>query len=649
MKSCGFVARRSMLCLIVGMFLMIGAARSLADNRTLQAELEATLKDKVVVSKIMLAGKGTPRGYQASYSVNTLVYTDLNEVKYRIEFGLMRTDIGPNEMQRRFEIGTIFHVKSLVFKDDRLELGLESRSGDAARLKLMFGRGWQAKFDEPSVQSQLARVLVVEEDRSSAVGATTPSLSAWPQPTTIASNTEYQRDPNAPPIPGRLSQDEVRSVLRALDQESQNAVTALFKDASGLARGLIAFKQAYNTGASYGANSLLRRIDQLEDRLGKALQPERDQDVVELNELFKQCVRFAQIGQARDESGRRFGAGRNSAEFESSVLSRSATNLYDTVSNHLREERDIQGSVRQAKTSVVSVEQALDKQDFLGAERLFRQMSTVSTKPSSLQQYLDDTHTLQQDLSQLGKVRELALSANAPLSSQLNALERMGSWMKAPELQALSRAQLANEKELAVQQIDTGIDGLPAYSFRPSEYSLPPHRATYSTLQERIHTLEAMLSGLELEIRPVLPVKSISFAGAEANFIIEEIGTQRVQKVQHVQVELAKAENVRDQLLRDVSSDKHEFRELSDLADALLNSCLISVKLLEKYSSTHIPAYLDQMQEQHSEMMSRINKERPALDAKFWSEVDAKMYKLTRSIPEEEGFAMSAELSTFRR
>src|SRR5271156_4553363 len=133
-----------------------------ADQNAIKHDLEQTLLGKTFVSKIVFGGRAIPPGYQADYSVNTLVYPESGEVRFRIEWGMMRADIRPQQMQRKFDAGTSFKVSSVEVKDDRLELKLESGSGDSARLKLMLGADWQSRVDAAAVLAQLANIFAID-------------------------------------------------------------------------------------------------------------------------------------------------------------------------------------------------------------------------------------------------------------------------------------------------------------------------------------------------------------------------------------------------------------------------------------------------------------------------------------------------------
>ena len=162
MVNYGIFARRSFwhfICVLS--FSILFTMQLSAENKSLKDELEHSLSGTTLISTIVVGDRAIPRGDQADYPVNTLVYPNSRDVTYRVEWGT-RAEIDTRDMQRYFDRGTSFYVSSVGLKDDCLELQLESAKGDSARLKLMLGAGWQSKFDSSSIQAQLARVFVFD-------------------------------------------------------------------------------------------------------------------------------------------------------------------------------------------------------------------------------------------------------------------------------------------------------------------------------------------------------------------------------------------------------------------------------------------------------------------------------------------------------
>jgi hypothetical protein len=143
-------------------FSILFAVQLPAQTGALQDELNHSLSGTTLISTILLGGRAIPHGQQADYPVTTLVAPDSGEVSYRVEWGLNRTNITAREMHGYFDRGTSFHVRSVELKADSLELKLDNPAGDSARLQLILGAGWQSRFDSASIQTQLARIFVLD-------------------------------------------------------------------------------------------------------------------------------------------------------------------------------------------------------------------------------------------------------------------------------------------------------------------------------------------------------------------------------------------------------------------------------------------------------------------------------------------------------
>jgi hypothetical protein len=182
-----------------------------AQNSALQDELTHSLSGATLISTILFGGKAILPGQQADFPVNTLVDPTRRDVSYCVESGRLRTAIAANEMHHYFDRGTFFHLRAIDLKDDSLELKLESNTGDSAQLTLMLGAGWQSKFDNASIQSQLARVFVIDRQ---------------PQPTRRAAiPAGFGGAPIIPPQQDNASQDNASNRARA-DAGGRSVVSA---------------------------------------------------------------------------------------------------------------------------------------------------------------------------------------------------------------------------------------------------------------------------------------------------------------------------------------------------------------------------------------------------------------------------------------
>jgi hypothetical protein len=160
--------------------LMFASFQVFAENKALRTDIEHKLIGKTLVSKVVLGCKAIPQGFQADYPTHTLVSSD-GSIKYRVEFGLMRQDVGEQQITRRLESGTSLRVIGVDMKDDRLEVKFESlNGGDSAKVKLLFGNGWQSSMDANAVEQFIEKVLAGDQRSQS----TTPD-NAIPSSTDV--------------------------------------------------------------------------------------------------------------------------------------------------------------------------------------------------------------------------------------------------------------------------------------------------------------------------------------------------------------------------------------------------------------------------------------------------------------------------------
>ena len=180
-------------------------------------------------------------------------------------------------------------------------------------------------------------------------------------------NTEQQRV-------SRLGEERISPAdFAALVQEAERTradsqfTPALQNDGKVLSRSLLAYQKAYSGNSDYASRPQLQAISGLQDRLGKSIQPQRDDDLIEMNEVFRRCVRVARLGQTHDERGNLLGAGRNSAEFQQLLLSESATDVSNKVQKDVEVERAQRLVMGRIMTPMKACELALDRGDYQAA------------------------------------------------------------------------------------------------------------------------------------------------------------------------------------------------------------------------------------------------------------------------------------------
>src|SRR5271170_7899563 len=386
-----------------------------ADQNAIKHDLEQTLLGKTFVSKIVFGGRAVPAGYQLDHGVNTLVYPESGEVRYRIESGVFREDVEASRMQRRFNAGTAFKVSGVEVKDDRLELKLESGSGDSARLKLMLGAGWQSRVDAAAVLAQLANIFVIDQQQvpSQAPATAATSTTAQLERLGTTQTNEYRRNPSAPKIEGRISDEDLHAIMVEFDDETRRSLAAplgaLSQEAVVLSRELNTCQKAYK----------LQGIYQLQNQLGKAMQPRNVGDVIQMNELVKACVDTAQR-EFYDNGGGgcRFNCSNAYSEAHSAadqLRSPSVRNETKSVDMDVMTERQRREPLELARAAVIHVEQTLDKGDLITAYQEYQHLPSDAriVSVAALQHYLQLADNFRQDLASYAQLSRSAPQGNA--------------------------------------------------------------------------------------------------------------------------------------------------------------------------------------------------------------------------------------------
>jgi hypothetical protein len=455
--------------------LIVGFCNHLrADNTALKSNLERTLVGQSVVSKIMFGGRAIPSDARTDLPVNTLVFPDSSQVSYRVEWGgVIREEVSPNQMQRRFDPGTSFRVTGVEIKNDRLELKLQSGSGESAKLKLMLGAGWQSKFDLGSVQSQLFSIFVFDEPpqpKQQVAVPTTASTATPPAFAGTASDTQYQHDPNVPKLEGRISDDDLRTVMAEFGQDMQRAFSTLSQDAKALSQALLAFQKAYSGRSDYAAQSPLQQILQLQDRLGKSMQPRSDDDVIVMNEVFQSCVRISQLGQAHDEYGRPY-----PGSFDPALLSNSAMAVSGNVQRDVAVEREQKPPIDRARTAVIGIEQTLDRGELVSASQRYQQTASDNqmAQVSAFARYLQLTVAFRQDLASYAQVSPLSHHRDLSASEEVQLLAQEVNALNASQTTPLTKRLLQGTVSAETEVARHKLDAVPFLHIDEAAYRLP--------------------------------------------------------------------------------------------------------------------------------------------------------------------------------
>jgi hypothetical protein len=495
------------------------------------------------------------------YPVNTLFDPDSGQVTYRIEWAYMRADVGEREMVRRFDSGTRFRVSGIELKDDRLELKLEGGSGGSARLKLMLGRGWQSKLDVSSVQAQLARVFVLDQyaepPHDHAVASDSRQAASGAAP---ASTNEYRPAPNVPRIEGRISADDLRAVMASFDEEVRNALSNLSQDAALLSRSLLAYQKVKKEDLwRYPdiRDPQLQAISALQDRLGKSLQPQRDDDVIQMNEVFKRCLQVSQVGQARDEHGNLYGAGRNSGDFQRLLLSDSAIALARRVPMDVQAERAQRAVIDQARTAVISIEQSLDGGNLQGANQQYQQLLSdpQTAQQAPVQLYLQRTDNFRQDLVSYTQANQLVRHYNLSAAQELQHLAQELDLLRASESKPLTKKVLQDAISADAGVAKQKLASLPSPQVDESAYRLPPGFSSQDStnLNEKLALVASRIAALDKQLASASELREVAAQGTSIKTASDALGAgtiaglneklERIESLERLRASLADTQN----------------------------------------------------------------------------------------------------------
>ena len=522
-----------------------------ADGKTLKSDLELALVGQSVVSRILFGGKAVPSGATVGYPVNTVVFPDSSQVSYRVEWGLIREDVSPNRMARRFDPGTSFRVASVEIKDDRLELKLLSGNGDSAKLKLMLGASWQSKFDSQSVLSQLSNIFVFDEAQQPKQNLASPKLdSAMPSSAFAgaASATQYHHDPSVPRFEGRISDHDLQIVMAEFDQDTQRAFSALSQDAEALSQALLSFQKAYSGRSDNAARAPLQQIFQLEDRLGKRMQPQSDDDVIAMSEAFKRCVRISQLGQARDEYGRPY-----AGSFDPSLLSKSATEASGNVQGDVAVEREQRQPIDRARTALINVEQTLDRGDLISASQRYQQIASDNqmAQVSAFAHYLQLTVAFRQDAASYVQASQLAHHRDLSASEEIRLLAQEVNALNASQSKPLTRGLLQTTVNTEAGVARQKLDGLPLLQIDETAYRLPqaPDSTDSSNLNDRLSLVTSRISDIDGKLRSATELRQIAAQVDALTTVTAALGTSEAASLKRKIEQITIAERTRSNLV----------------------------------------------------------------------------------------------------
>ncbi len=597
-----------------------------ADNGSLKADLQQALIGKEIISKVMFGCKATPRGYSAEYPVHTLVFSN-GSVTYHVEFGLLRQEVSESEVRRGIESGTNLRVSGLDFKDDRLEIKVErlGNSNDSAKVKLMLGKNWQSTMNANAVLQFMSSAFSV--DTSGLSKASVTKGRTQQKPTSPAADSSpagpvddappllaYQRPPNAPEIPGRISSEEFQSILRQAAQEKSTATSKLLSQAMTVSHDLLSLKNAAESYPNFASHPLIRSISSLQHQLGRSLQPRDASDVVSLNETLDRCLRI-------------FGQLAPRGSFEDSASLRTALGSY----------QERQNQIELTARAMVQIESTLDQGALVQANAGFHQLQADAFASQFLpsQRYLQVTANMRSDLTAYSEATQLPrIHDGLSVVDQVRTVANEASKLQACGNEPLAGSFLSKNLTADKEILKAHLDSLPAFEFDAKVYRLQPitNLTTQRSMETRLAALKAKLDASNELINLLASKDSMDsmavLFGATFVATISSKGTE-VQSAQQLEGNLSEAlQRYQAKLDAEESRRQARLEEQNSLAERICNNALMIVMLEEKFQTTSVLGYEMEADKQRQELRNLLRRDHSLLTPTVWRAVQLQFNRI---------------------
>jgi hypothetical protein len=620
-----------------------------------QSNLTSSLKDIEARSQVTIGSAGFPAGVSGASGlpVNTLAYPD-GQIIYRVEFGLTRGEVV--QMRESFGVGTVLQVKSVDFKDDRLELKLRARNGDSGRLKLMLGANWQGRMTNAGVLETISKFLSLPE-------ATTikeleiPSSSSHSSvpldpPSTVAPTMLYSRPLGTGVIPGRLPEKEVQNVLSEIQQHVSAAENEVNKQARFFSESFKSFEDAYSRERG---NRGAQAIGQLRAQLGNGFIPRTDDDVEEIRKVFAECLYLARIRSAVDNTGRSYGPGANSPVYQKAFSLHDIGDAQTHSTDSLRAALVDKLAATDAEAAVISVERDLDANRLNEAAQSYTQLSR--RKDVAVFAYLQKTSALRADLDALAGAETISTTTASNVLDLLNRTGLEEAALSRATDEPITSAYLQRRVDQDKAQLQTQLQSIPAFQRVRDD-------SPNATRGQALHLSEAEagvhLTNITDSLRAASVLNSVIKDQAGLRNIQHWYGEEFYKEFSAKANGIADAEATASQLAGQIESErsaqKNEIAKRQALADQraalagnIVNTLLIVTKLDEQFNRTQIMGYSMEAQKQRTQLRTLINENRAALSSGMWSNVRARFQQIIPGLTVWEASHAQTLLSEIQR
>ena len=385
-------------------------------------------------------------------------------------------------------------------------------------------------------------------------------------------------------------------------------------------------------------------------QLGKTLKPQRPEDILEMISVLQ-------------------GAMRTFYKFGPDGCCEPLYGLAGAVG----QEESLQRSLTDADQQLVAVEKTLDEGDMLKANDEYTSMASsplvAHLKP--LEQYLDVTRTLREDLSSLSRLSTARDSTPIRLDAKIKYVAgneaRLATTVSMPITASYLHKWIAQDKE----SLKSNLESLPPFQTNVEPFVNKHDPATSSVMQfgeqydSAVKDLELLRRNLEatqnlvevtsdqealVSIRSwygpgvadslLSKVKGVEAAKGNENKLSEYVGLvaaarereeaakqERLAEIQrqHDQEEAAKQERLAEiQRQHDQEEARKQalIAERNNLAGTIWNEVIMITMLDEKFRLTEVMGYAMEAQKQRTELNSLLRRDSSMLTPSLWAEVD---------------------------
>ena len=485
---------------------LFASLQTMAGSACSKSDLERTLVGKIVVSSVQIGGKAVRAGCDRAcelFSVDTLLFPD-GQISYRSSW-IYQVEPPVDS----FPVGTTFTITKIAIKSPDwlnepagLELHLKDGAGKSADVRVLIGPALVSDCDLNGVEGVVSSFLESQEPPP----ARKPEQ---PQAQVSVGGDEYRQAAISASIPGRIPNDQLQSVLTALDQESERvgiSVLAQAEPISSMLRSIYIKAIAY---PDFRSNLLIQKIAELQKTLGKPMHPRSVDDIAAMTDLVNRCAKI-------------FGT----------FVSEGWPDVISSANTRVVGEQNKQNRIRADRDAIVKIEMELDKGSLVSASSLYQALSSgrVVADFSPLQRYLQATATFRSDLAAYAAEEEISHSSRSSLSDRVGIISRQVQMLAGAQNKTIAMALI--KKQLAEDDTDlkSAIDAVLPFQLDQSEFALPAElrKTTAANGDEKTLFLESRIALLDSRLTRNSEIVAIGAQPDSVSLMMSRLGDPTV-------------------------------------------------------------------------------------------------------------------------